>query len=368
LLHQFCAMFALFIVITACSRAPASRQITVDIKNPAIPIAIVNAADGGFFLMLQSTTATLVKLDSDGRIEWKFEEAAPNDISNVSVKLSMVSALDDGGAILCGMRNVRYPSSVVLPGFVVRLDSRGHEIRRIDPLRSGFDGDAFYDTMTCASWGSGFVISAMETADASAGPFNPYTNGQVFVLKLSSDLSVIWKRPLAVGGSGVPTRMTPRALKTGDLIFPGSNQIFLIDPDGNVKTAADLPGMCRWVRSAKVSAEIQFSCDGGPFPNVIKFDSNLKMTKAIIMSSRIESLPIITQLQNGDYVTLSNRANPAGPTIKHFDSSGKYIDEQDFSDGLLTDVISLNKMSGVLVLRTVNRDDYLHPNISFIEY
>ena len=279
----------------------------------------------------------------------------------------MVTALSDGGALVCGVRNSPAPALKPLPGFIVRLNSSGKEVRRLDPGRPGFVGDPFYKTMTCAPWGDGYVMSAMEAADkGKAGGFDPFDNGIVTIRRLASDFSVIWSKPAAVGAFALPTAMAPRELASGELLFPSVGHIYLIAQDGRVIDEKAM-GTCRPVRTQINHGETAFVCDDysvAGTPEIVYYDAKLDIVKTqhVIGGS---GLPIVSALPDGGFFATFGGPASAGPIVTLHDPAGHPVGTYIFPDGTLCD--SIPNGDGVIVLRTVTGKGYPMPGISWIK-
>ena len=112
-----------------CSGPSIEKRVTLDITATAI--SLVQVAGGGYFVAVEP--AVVFKLDNNGNVQWKFEQAS----NNVVNRLTMVSALADGGAIICGERHAIKDSVVTqFPGFVIRLDAHGKEVARLGGRRT----------------------------------------------------------------------------------------------------------------------------------------------------------------------------------------------------------------------------------------
>jgi hypothetical protein len=367
LLKKLLYTFLLLINITAFGQIRPIHEETLDQGISADPFSIVPANDGGFFLALQSTPSPVSKLDAKGKVLWRFN--GPSSIEYLEIK--MITALPDGGLIVCGSRGSGGANFKMLPGFVIRLDPSGREIARLDPGAPNFKGRIFYDVMTCVPWGDGFAISVIESVnDEATTNFNPYTDGRTAVKRLDSNLSLKWSKPLKVGGPGWPTHINPLELPSGDLVFPSGQGIYILNATGIVLAEAPMKN-CRWVRSVSKTRRLTFVCLGDSLASpatVVEYDESLQIKKRTELIGSL-GLPIVAETDDEGYLAALNGSNSKGPDITKFDSSGNNTGRFSFSQGSLQDMAPTPKGTRqVAILRSVISKGHFAPNISWLSY
>lgn len=343
------ALFATMTTMTACNGLSIERVATLDVTGSAI--TIVRAAGGGYFVAAEP--AVVLKIDNEGNVQWRHEELP----KGIVTRLTMVSALADGGAIFCGERSSIKDSIVTqFPGFVIRLDTHGKEISRLDPMAHGFAGTAFFETLTCAPWGDGFVISAL-------------VDKKSVVIRLDSTLSVLWIKALAVGGIGFPTMMQPREISNGDLLFPSPGDVFLIEPTGNVKYHNSMPP-CRWLQTSSFDGRLRFACESdtvGSSGRVVEYDESLNIKSSIIFSGKNTGFPLLMEISDGRFLSLIYSSNLTGPLATLFDSKGKEIETFTVPSGGLANGLPENNGTAAVILVTAERDNHFVPQLYWLK-
>jgi hypothetical protein len=207
----------------------------------------------------------------------------------------------------------------------------------------------------------------MEAADnGNPRGFDQFDNGKVTISRLAPDLSVVWSISAAVGGFALPTRMAPKELASGELLFPSVGRIYLIARDGNIK-AEKVMGTCRPVRTQLRHSEAAFVCDdsiaaGGP--TIVYYDTKLDVvrTQLVIGST---ALPIVSELPGGGFFATFDGPASSGPIVTLHDAAGRRIGKYEFSNGTLRDGVPDG--DGVILLRTVTDKGYPMPSISWIK-
>lgn len=365
------ASLVVCLALGGCTRIKVTREVLIDLGVWAMPVSMVRSADGGLLMALDSRDAMVLKLDKQGRTEWRFVE--PSD-QNWNANITMVTALADGGALVCGARQSSPPDMKPFPGFVVRLDAKGSEVGRADPTRSGYDGAPFYETMACAPWGDGFVISAMEAIDPTRlGGFDQFDNGVVKITRRARDLSLVWSRPAKVGGFDWPTHMAPISLASGDLLFPSNGQTYVLAGDGSIKSEKSI-GECRPLRAQARRETLAFSCDDYPGSGgltILTYDSSLVVVGMQRLFDEagmpiVRDFPIVAELPRGESFTLSTGSLSRGPIVTLHNKAGRQVDQYTLSTGLLRDVVADG--DGVAILSSVTGNKYGMPRISWIAH
>ena len=363
-LHSRLAVLLLPIAFLACGGPRQIDDVPIDLGRATAAISIVPTVDEGYFVPTQSVPARVLKLGSDRKLKWSF--AVPFD-PDVSVTISMVTPLRDGGALVCGGRRAGLPERRMLPGFLMRLDRDGKEVERLDPMDSRYSGKAFYNAMTCATWGDGYVMSTQESPDGSTAAFDRYDNSDVFVRRLTAEFSTIWETPLAVGGSIFPTPMAPKETPSGDLVFPGIGNIFVVDGSGKVKAHADM-GDCRWIRTSAGNQSLMFGCVDGaehPTPSVVEYDNSLNITNRVSLAEAVGS-PLIAKLGDASYLMFGRGTNGAGVNSVHYDAAGRVLSRHKDADGFLGDVTVSSDGSAAILVKTVDINGLFAPATSIV--
>lgn len=356
------------VALASCHRLRIAREVTLDSGAPTMPVSIVNAADAGYFVAIQAEVPGILKINNIGAIKWKFEEHPPGNTKGV---VKMVGAVPGGGAIVCGSNNSGYPDRTTLPGFAILLDGNGREVNRLNTANGGSNGKPLYDFITCAPWGDGFVVSAIESKVDSESElkFDPIRDGRVVVVKLASDFSILWRKQVDVGGVGFPTAMPPREISSGDLIFPGAGKIFSLDMNGEVKASAPMPGTCRWLRAQPRDPSLRFVCSGDSSNSgvsIFEYDRGLSIIRTVHLANS-QGLPIVVELPNGDYLSMIGGSNSQGPRTRHYDASGHALGSYNYSDGSLRDGASSSDEAAAVFLRAIEVNDHFVPNITWLE-
>ena len=360
------ALIASLALAAGCDSAHIVRVAVPDLGFSAEPFLIVEAKDGGIFMAVETIPATLLKLKDDGSIEWKFEESQ----NNGGATISMVTALPDGGALVCGGRRSRPPDREVLPGFVIRLDSHGKEISRLDPLVPGFVGKSFYETDTCAQWGDGFVISAMESTEEARSnikPFDAYKNNRIVVSRLSPSLSITWIKPIQIRGLGITPFMPPREMANGDLLFPSEGDIFLLDGQGTVKVQARM-GPCSWLHTREPD-KLKFVCtdlDVGTEARIVEYDLNLNEISSTQLSGAY-GWPSVAELPTG-YLAVFGEPNSSGPPIVSYDQLGRELNRYTLPRGDPRGLIVSSLHDEIVVAQAAVRNGHLVPKLIWLNH
>ena len=348
----------------ACGGPRCVEEVPIDLGLSSLPVAIIPAADAGYFVPVQSAPVRLLKTDQGRRVKWSF---APSFGPDVTVQFSMATALRDGGVLICGSRHSFAPNRHLLPGFLIRLDAAGHEVSRLDPLSPGYSGPAFYQPIACSPWGNGFVMSSLQIPEGSQTDFDLYRNSAVTVNRLSGDFSTIWGRAIHVGGVGEPTAMAPKELPSGDLIFPSEENIVLLDQSGNVKAQAAM-GMCRWVRSTIDDQALRFGCVDDsvePHTTIVEYDNALGVIGRLQLIGAT-GFPIIAKLNGSGYFTFDEAENYKR-RVAHYGADGRLVGQSSFSAGVHKDVAVSKDGLAVISISAIQTGDHFSSAMAVLE-
>jgi hypothetical protein len=79
------------------------------------------------------------------------------------------------------------------------------------------------------------------------------------VLRLKSDFTVEWRKAIPVRAGPLATKSRPRVMWDGDLIIPGMDSLFRIDPNGALKAQSKIE-VCTWLRTINDDPRLRFAC------------------------------------------------------------------------------------------------------------
>jgi hypothetical protein len=330
-------------------------------KVPTLPVHIERAADGGYLVLLDATPNVLLKLDSAGKSAWSFEDRAAEGVKS---QFKWVSAEANGDVLLCAARNGGWN----LPSAMIRLNSRGQEIARLDAQSMPMEGGAIYAISACLTWGNGYVIVANEKRPTGAPDDYGKMSGFPFrsvVLHLRSDFTVEWRKAIAGLVSPPVTSAGPKVLPDGDVIIPVAGGIFRIDSSGTVKAHANVPvPSCLWLRTINDDARLRFACaprDKRVAVTIVEYDESLKVKSQIPLGSETVGVPAVCELANGSFAMVAND-NPKGPFVQTYTAKGKALDKYRFptfaSEGGVVDCLPIGATE-LVVLRFIDKDNFI---------
>lgn len=254
------------------------REIDLFPDQLSIPRALLKASDGGYLVLGKEAGGWVAKTDSHGGLAWVFSDDSMAD--GVS-KFLAAAAAPDGGVLLCGERRYTLHDPKDIGGILVRLNSEGKEINRIDPYGQKSSPDSFISSFTCSSWGAGFAVLG-EAVTSNADANEPAHSKTVLTLmRLDANGNLIWQKRIQ---SGVGLLPESRELANGDLLVFWVSQeknVAVFDSEGNIRDIATINPECKLLHE-DISDRAQFICKSGE-PSVhleiITVDSNLKVLR-----------------------------------------------------------------------------------------
>lgn len=259
LFKQLCILIGLTLpalaaggVMNLFSGFSVEREVPIDTGHSYKPLALLRAADGGYFILEGGYGNGVVKTDSRGQTQWVYREPGwgiQGHQPDTAVEFTSAGAASDGGVLLGGHR--ARPSEHYVDAFagvLIRLDKDGHVVGRVDPgLQQVLKQVDLFDVYAISRWGDGF---------AAIGA----ANHKQVVLRLRDDGSIAWQKELVTRGSVESLRPEARALLNGDLAIQGLGNFARIDPDGHTLQEVELDASCRWVTYIKPTEENYFLC------------------------------------------------------------------------------------------------------------
>jgi hypothetical protein len=342
---------------TVASALVPQHEILLMEKVPTLPVRIERVADGGYLVLLDTNPNVLLKLDSAGQSVWSFEMHTDE---NAKAQFVRVSAEANGDALLCVARNGAWD----LPSAMIRLNSQGREIARIDAQSTAIEGGPIYAISSCLRWGSGYVIVANEKRPSGApddyGKMSRFPFHTV-VLRLRSDFTVEWRKAFAGLASPPGTPAGPKVLRGGDLIIPVADGIFRIDPSGTLKAQAKL-GPCTWLRTINDDPRLRLACTRRfakeiASTTIVEYDELLNIKNEIALYDNV-GVPAVCELANGNFALLANDS-PKAPFVQIYSAQGKALDKYRFptyaSEGMVVDGLPISATE-FIVLRLIDRD------------
>lgn len=241
-------------VMNLFSGFKVEREVLVDPGHNHEPLALLRAADGGYFVLENSYGNGIVKVDSNGKMQWRYTEPDPGIYlkrPGTAVEFTTAAPAPDGGVLIGGHRGkAAEHGNDQVGGVLIRLDKGGHVIGRVDPVQRADQPDQkaqLFDVYAVARWGDGFA------AIGSA-------NHKKVVIRLQNDGSILWQKELVMRGSAESQRAEARAMPNGDLVFRGGESVVLLSIGGSTLQEIDLHGTCAWIAFAIPSDRIQFIC------------------------------------------------------------------------------------------------------------
>lgn len=347
--------------MTVCTALSLQHEVTLLGDKSTRPVQLERARDGGFLVALHAKPATLIKLRADGSTQWVFEER----VAGAGIR----SATSDtrSGIIVCVTRKEVPQFTRELPSVVVRLDDNGHELARLDSGSAKISGGPFYAVAGCLPWGDGYAVIASEKKPID----QPDDQGEMpgwplrsVVMRLRSDFSVQWRKPLSVHASPIAGNVGPRILPNGDLIIVGSDRMFRLDGNGIVKAQVDIP-ICTWLRTESQDNRIRLACGRLNPPTastIVEYDNSLSVISRLALGDKDVGLAKVCELSDGKFALLGTDGQK-GPFVQLYSRAGaplaKYKFEHPFpefsSEGGVWDGVPI-ALSAVVVLRNIDRD------------
>lgn len=257
---QFCILAGLTLPALAIggmmnlfSGFSVEREVLIDPQHIHEPLALLRAADGGYFVLEKGYGNGIVKTDSYGQTQWTYREPDPGIRSHrpgSAVEFTSAAAAPDGGVVLGGHRARASEHYVdAFAGVLVRLDKDGHVVGRVAPgLQHNQRQTDLFDVYAVSRWGDGF------------GAIGSANHKQV-VLRLRNDGSSIWQKELITRGAIESLRTEARALPDGDLAIQGLDNFVRIDADGRTLQEVELDASCHWLTYVEPTEENSFLCN-----------------------------------------------------------------------------------------------------------
>lgn len=258
-------------VMNLFSGFKVEREVFVDPGHSQHPLALLRAADGGYFVLEDDYGNGIVKVDKSGQTQWTYHES---DLANfldrkgTAVEFTTAASAPDGGVLIGGHRGKLGEHGVdELGGVLIRLDKGGHVVGRVDPVQHPDQSDQkaqLFDVYAVARWGEGFAVIGS-------------ANHKNIIIRLKNDGSILWQRNLVMKGAAQSQREEARAMPNGDLAFLGFDSVVRLSAEGNTLQEVDLNGACAWITYTKPSDQIRFLCKTnddtpGTIPQLVEID------------------------------------------------------------------------------------------------
>jgi hypothetical protein len=148
-------------------------------------------------------------------------------------------------------------------------------------------------------------------------------------------------------------------LPGGDLVIPGIDSIFRIDPSGTLKAQAKL-GPCTWLRTINDDRRIRFACarlDKEVATTIIEYDELLKIKSEIAVGDENVGVPAVCELANGTVALLANNT-PKAPFVQIYTVRGKALNKYKLAAGAVKDCLPISSTEFV-VLHYTARDTFI---------
>jgi hypothetical protein len=227
-------------------------------------------------------------------------------------------------ARLGGERNI-----YEMPSSVVRLDSSGREIARLDSGTANIAGGPFYKVAACERWGDGYLVIAtnrksVQVTDPSGKQLSDWMYPGV-IIKLREEFSIKWRKELEVYADDVGTTGGIKVLANGDAVITGFDRITIVDGAGNVKeqTTITKKTVCMWLRTEVPDHRIRLACneqERAASSVISEFDSSLKTVSRLTLGTKNSGLAIACEMENGVFGLLG--AEEQRPFVSTFPAQG----------------------------------------------
>lgn len=341
------------------------REVLLDPDHVNNPLALLRAADGGYFVVQSDYGAGVVKVDRSGQTEWLYRDSNPESEIYVphhksTVQFTAAASSADGGVLLGGHRGKLGDHGFDdLGGVLILLDRHGREVARLDPSHDDTDHrNEIEGFVAVARWGDGFV--------AIGG-----SSHEQLVLRLGADGSVLWKRKLNMRGAVGPLPAEARAVPGGDLLFHGLDSVVRLNERGETLQEVDVKAGCRWIRFTVPDERTQFLCEiydehSGPALQLVDVDTAHGTTHLVELPHltsqfSMSGLTRAYSLGHGGFTLMGvghGLFDPFIPTILEMNGDRSVVAKKEFAgrdevriqDGLPTDV-----PGGWVVIRSVIR-------------
>ncbi|AHX16162.1 hypothetical protein CH75_05860 [Dyella jiangningensis] len=258
-LKQLCLLLA--VVVSASATAAGlnrfggfkvEREVLIDPDHTHHPLALLRAADDGYFVLEGGYGNGVVKVDRNGKTEWLYRDPDPEIYvphHRSTVEFSTAAASSDGGVLLGGHRGkLGDHGRDRLGGVLILFDKHGREVSRIDPAGDDVDHRAeLADVYAVARWGDGFAAIVA-------------TNHEQFVFRLRPDGSILWKKNLNMQKSAGSERSEARSTSSGDLVVRGLSSVVRLNDRGDKLQEVDIDASCTWIAFNAPDDRAQFLC------------------------------------------------------------------------------------------------------------
>lgn len=330
------------------------REVLIDATHNHRPLALLRAADGGYFVLESGYGNGVVKTDSHGQTQWMYRESGwgiRGHRSDTAVEFTSAAAAPDGGVLLGGHR--ARPSEHYVDAFagvLIRLDKDGHVIGRVDPgLQQVLKQTDLFDVYAISRWGDGFG------AIAASG----ITNHKRVVIRLRGDGSIAWQRVFDMRGALFNGSVLARAMANGELVLQGLNSFVRLDADGHNMQEVEMDSSCRWLNYVNPTEGNRFLCNTdndnpSVIPEFLKVEADEKTVLRLPWPKFKETVGEIGASKiygtaNGNYVLFgatTGRNQRFIPTIMEISSDKSILAKKEFvglkedeiTDGMPTDL------------------------------
>lgn len=331
------------------------REIILDPANNNSPSQLLAAADGGYFVLESEYVGNgIIKTDNHGQTQWIYHDPVH---AGTVVKFKGAAATLDGGVLLCGNRSESGKGNPdILGGVVILLDGTGREVNRIDPALHGFnDKELLAEASGCGNWGDGFFVSGVARLTGSSPSGDRAAHEIATQLKLDGKGAIVWQRKRPASELNT-VNISVRSLSNGNLVLESLDDLFLLDPKGDVIKRVSLDGPCVWVNHQNSIDNLQFLCHANESiittPHIIKLDDEFNKIGDIKYSNFKNSpgnigLSSVVANPNGSMVIFGSTTgliNPFVPLIVELNANQSVVaryeihglNEDGFTAGLPT--------------------------------
>jgi len=190
--------------------------------------SIIVSPDGGYVLagatgLYASTKGQIIKLNSNGEIEW--QEYFVDTVPSYSQKsINSIAATPDGGYIVAGGKQADDPSGLGVDYWIVKLDNIGRQ--EWDSTFGSSYGVGSNSNSTGASCvavapdGGYIVVGSVIIDDGNYAGSYSLGNNDIMILKLNSLGGIEWKK--SFGGSEQEKAISVAVTQDGGYIVAGS--------------------------------------------------------------------------------------------------------------------------------------------------
>lgn len=243
---------------------------------------LIATRDGGYMLGTSADTTfpgahgkydyALVKLDSNGGIQWRMTYGGPGED-----RLRMVRQTSDGGYIMAGEVYIGGSVKGSLPNtdyYVYKTDSNG--IIEWQRNYGGFEADIAYDIQQTPE--GGYIIAGTSRSfegDVSGNHSLNADAGDAWIVKINDKGAIQWQK--ALGGTGDESATSILLTSDGDYVIGGYNQSDDGDVKGNHMAFTDA-SYDAWIVKMSASGNIRWQRSLGgidmDFGSVVRHDKD----------------------------------------------------------------------------------------------